>query len=220
VADCRSQHGCSPVELLESLGFFNYPVIAAHCVHLSAVDIAILAKHGVGVAHNPGSNLKLGSGIAPLARLLAAGVKVGLGTDGASSNNDLDLMEEMRLASFLAKGTAQDPTLVPADTALRLATAGGAAVLALDGVGRLEPGYKADLIGINYDQPHLSPMHDPPANLVYAARSADVELVMVDGQICVENGALTRLDEAKIKAEASRCARRLTGKDKGVKQTQ
>lgn len=214
VENCYSQHGCSPVELLEKIGFFSYPVIAAHCVHLSDADIAILAEHGVGVAHNPGSNLKLGSGIAPLARLLAAGVKVGLGTDGPSSNNNLDMIEEMRLASLLAKGTAQDPTLVSAATALHLATAGGVAVLSLETVGRLEPGYKADLIGINYDQPHFYPLHDPLANLVYAARSADVEFVMVDGQFCVENGTLTRLDEEKIKAEASRCARRLTGKGK------
>ncbi|MEW5784603.1 MAG: amidohydrolase [Bacillota bacterium] len=214
VESCLQEHGCTPIQLVHNLGLFDYPVIAAHCVHINDADIAILAEHHVGVAHNPGSNLKLGSGIAPLVKMLEAGVRVGLGTDGASSNNNLDLMEEMRLAALLAKGAAQEPTLIPAKTALRLATVEGAATLSLPGVGRLAVGSKADLIGLNLNKPHLVPLHDPPAHLVYAASAADVELVLVDGTVLVENGALTLLDEEKIKAEASRRAMRLTGRER------
>lgn len=212
VRDCRAQYGCTPVALLNETGLFDYPVLAAHCVHLEEADIAILAEKKVGVAHNPGSNLKLGSGVAPLSRLLEAGVTVGLGTDGAASNNNLDMFEEMRLAALLAKGTAMEPTLVPAPQALRLATGGGAEALALPGVGRLREGWKADLVGISLDVPHAAPLHDLPAHLVYAAAAADVRLVMVDGKILVENRTLTALDEEKIAAEAARRARRLTGK--------
>ncbi len=211
VKDCLNEHGCTPVRLLDELGFFRLPVTAAHCVHLTDNDIELMAQRGVRVAHNPGSNLKLGSGVAPLAKLLRAGIKVGLGTDGAASNNNLDLLEEMRLASLLAKGITLDPTSVPARKALEMATVDGAETLFLDRVGRLKSGYKADLIGLRKDAPHMLPLHDPLAQLVYAASSADVEFVMIDGNILMEKGELTTLDEEKIKAEASRCARRLTG---------
>ena len=125
VRTCLDEHGCTPVRLVNDVGLFAFHVIAAHCVHLNDADIEILAEKNVGVAHNPGSNLKLGSGIAPAARLLEAGVKVGLGTDGAASNNNLDIIEEMRLAALLAKGTALEPTLIPAKTALQMATVNG-----------------------------------------------------------------------------------------------
>ena len=214
VEECRKQYGVTPARLLADLKLFDCPVIAAHCVHLSAEDISILAENNVRVSHNPGSNLKLGSGIAPLTALLAAGVTTGLGTDGASSNNNLDLWEEMRLASLIPKGTTQDPTLIPAKTALRLATVEGARVLSLPEVGQLKEGFKADLIGIDCRAAHLSPLFDPIAHLVYAASASDVKLVMVDGKLLVENRALTAMDEEKIIYEASARAYRLTGKSR------
>ncbi len=208
-----AEHGCSPVQHLKRLGFFQYPVTAAHCVHLDEADIATLAAGSIGVAHNPGSNLKLGSGVAPVLKMLEAGIKVGLGTDGAGSNNNLDLLEEMRLAALLAKGLSFDPTRMPALTALEMATAGGAEALFLPRVGRLKEGWCADVIGFKTDVPHLNPLFDPAAHIVYAAAAAGVSLVIVDGKILVEGGRLTGLDEEKIIAEASRRAYRLTGEE-------
>lgn len=212
VAECRREYGCTPVEHLQSLGFFERRVIAAHCVHLSDEDINILAENKVGVSHNPGSNLKLGSGIAPVARLLDAGVPVGLGTDGASSNNNLDLLEEMRLAALLAKGSAMEPTLIPARIALQMATINGGSLLGLSGVGILKEGFKADLIALNLKAPQAAPLFDPQAHIVYAAAAADVRFVIVDGEVLVEEGRLTGLDEEKIINECSRRAERLTGR--------
>ncbi len=206
VQECLKQYGVRPPQLLNEAGLLELPVIAAHCVHLDPDDISILAEKRVGVAHNPGSNLKLGSGVAPLCSMLEAGIKVGLGTDGPASNNNLDMVEEMRLASLLAKGIAQDPTLVPAKKALQLATRGGAEALGLTGIGQLREGYRADLIGFKLDVPHLIPLHDPLAHLAYAASAADVDLVIVDGAILLEKGKLVRVDEDKIRAEATRCA--------------
>jgi len=207
-----SLNGCSPVVLMDRSGLFEQRVTAAHCVHLDDADIEIMARKQVRVAHNPGSNLKLGSGVAPVHKMLAAGVKVALGTDGAASNNNLDMFEEMRLAALLAKGTCLEPTLIPAKTALKMATSFGADVLFLEKVGQLKEGCRADIIGISRDLPHAAPLHDPISHLVYSAKAADVRLVMVDGEIVLENGELLYLDEEKIKAEASRCAARLVGR--------
>ncbi len=212
VADCRRDYGFTPVQHLHRLGLFERRVIAAHCVHLDEEDIEILAEKGVGVSHNPGSNLKLGSGIAPAAKLLEAGVTVGLGTDGASSNNNLDLLEEMRLAALLAKGSAASPTLIPAKEALQMATINGAALLGLSDLGALKEGFKADLIAINVKAPQATPLFDPQAHVVYAAAAADTRFVIVDGEILLEEGCLTGLDEEKIIAECAGRAGRLTGR--------
>ncbi len=212
VAECRRDYGCTPVEHLHRLGLFERRVIAAHCVHLSDEDIDILADKKVGVAHNPGSNLKLGSGIAPASRLIDAGVPVGLGTDGASSNNNLDLLEEMRLAALLAKGSAREPTLIPAKRALQMATVSGAALLGLSEVGILKEGFKADLIAFNLKAPQATPLFDPLAHVVYAAAAADTRFVVVDGELLVEDGRLSALDEEKIISECTRRAERLTGR--------
>lgn len=209
VEDSLKEHGFRPPKLLYDLGLFDFPVIAAHCVHLNDDDIGMLAEKNVGVAHNPGSNLKLGSGIAPVARMLQSGIKVGIGTDGASSNNNLDMIEEMRLAALLAKGISLDPIMINALTALQMATVKGAETLFLKNTGRLREGWKADLIGLRCDRPHLTPMHDPLAHLVYASAAADVDLVMVDGRVLLERGALKTLDEEKIRYESARCAKRL-----------
>ncbi len=212
VEECRRDYGFTPVKHLHRLGLFERRVIAAHCVHLNAEDIDILAGTGVGVSHNPGSNLKLGSGIAPAAELLAAGVTVGLGTDGASSNNNLDLLEEMRLAALLAKGSAASPTLIPAGEALRMATINGASLLGLSDLGLLKKGCKADIIALNMNAPQATPLFDPQAHVVYAAAAADTRFVIVDGEILVDGGRLTGLDEEKIIAECASRAGRLAGR--------
>src|SRR4029077_19078445 len=145
--------------------------IGAHGVWVNDADIAILKRTGTGVAHNPESNMKLASGAAPVTKYLAAGVDLGLGTDGAASNNDLDMFEAMRQASFLAKLTTKDPTAVPAQTALDMATIGGARALRMAGeVGSLEPGKRADVITVSMSAPRQTPMYDPVSHLVYVTR--------------------------------------------------
>ena len=215
VDNCLEEHGKTPPELLNDLGIFNINTLAAHCVHLSDSDIDILAENGVNVAHNPGSNLKLGSGIAPVARMLDKGINVGIGTDGASSNNNLDMIEEMRLTALLSKGVEMNPTLLDAKTALKMSTIIGAKALKIDNIGILKEGYKADLIALRTDRPHLVPMHDPIANIVYSSAGADVDLVMVDGDILLENRNLTKMDEQVILKKAAECTNRLIryGKD-------
>lgn len=209
VEDSYRQFGKSPVAVLEEAGMFELPVLAAHCVNLSEEDVDILARRDVRVAHNPNSNLKLGSGIAPIPALLARGVTVGLGTDGAASNNNLDMLEEIRLAALIHKGMHNDPTLISAGQALEMATAMGARALFLEDVGAIRQGLKADLILLDLDKPHLTPRHDLEAHVVYSAQSSDVVLVMVDGRILLEDGQLTTIDEERVLFEAARSAREL-----------
>ncbi len=211
VEECLNKWGKRPIELMDSIGLFANPVLAAHCVHLSEDEIETLAKRQVSIAHNPGSNLKLGSGIAPLADLLQQGALVSLGTDGAASNNNLDMIEEMRLAAILAKGSREDPTVLPAREALKMATLNGARSLFLrDGLGMLSEGSAADLIMLDLDKPHLHPYHDLCAHIVYAATAADVEFVMVKGRILMEQRKLMTIDEEKVLHESNERATRLT----------
>lgn len=209
VEESIARYGKSPVAVLEETGLFQFPVLAAHCVHVSEEDIGILARNKVHVSHNPVSNLKLGSGIAPVPQMLAAGMIVGLGTDGASSNNNLDMFLEMRMAALIHKGIANDPTLVPAGLALEMATSLGAKALFLEDVGSIEEGMKADITLIDLNQVHLSPRHDPCAAIAYAAKASDVTLVMADGRILLEEGRLTTIDEERTIYEAQRCLRAL-----------
>ena len=213
VADSRAQHGETPIAHMDRLGMFGGPpVIAAHCVWPTEAEIALLAEKRVGVAHCPGSNMKLASGAAPVAKLLAAGVRVGLGTDGAASNNNLDLLEEARLAALLAKVESFDPTAVKAYDALYLATRGGAEALGMgDRIGQITPGYRADIILVDLRQPHLWPAHDLVSHLVYAARAGDVRTVLVDGKPLLIDGVLQTLDEARVLAHSAACAQRLIG---------
>ena len=208
------EYGMSPVALLEKTGVFEVPVIAAHCVHVSDEDIAILKKYGVGVAHNPESNMKLASGIAPVPRMLEAGLAVGLGTDGASSNNDLDMIQETRTCAFLHKVNSMDPTVLPAEQALSLATTGGQVLRLEKEIGRLAPGYKADMILINLDQPHMTPRYDLMANLVYAGQASDVDTVIIDGNIVMENRRLQTIDEEKVLRQCRDIAQRLVQSNK------
>lgn len=214
VESCRKEHGLTPVELVNETGLFDgNRVICAHCVHLTEKDIHILAEKKVSVSHNPASNLKLGSGIAPLEEMLKAGIRVGLGTDGAASNNNLDMFKEMRLASLLSKGVKEDPTLVPARRAIQLATCMGAEALFLPDIGKIREGYRADITGIRINRPHLCPLHDVESHIVYSASGPDVELVMVEGALLMENGNLLTIDEEKVMHEAGKHALRITGKN-------
>jgi len=191
------------------MGFLDRPVMAAHCVYLTEEDMNILAEKNVGVAHNPGSNLKLGSGIAPVVDMLQKDIKVGLGTDGASSNNNLDMFEEMRLAALMPKGFHRDPTLIPAPKAFEMATSLGAQSLRLHKIGKIKEGFQADLIGVNLQSPRMRPSHDLISNLVYSATGADVELVAVNGRLLMKKGELLTLDEEKIMSHAQKLADKL-----------
>jgi 5-methylthioadenosine/S-adenosylhomocysteine deaminase len=203
VEESQRDYGQTPVARLRDMGLLDVrPVVAAHCVHITEPDIAILAEKQVGVSHCPGSNMKLASGVAPVPKLLEAGATVGLGTDGPASNNNLDLLEEARLAALLHKVVGEDPTLVPAPTALEMATVGGARALGIDGsVGRLRAGMKADVVLIDMHQPHLQPEHDVVSHLVYAARSGDVRTVFINGRPMMIDGALQTIDEEAVYAE-------------------
>lgn len=197
-----ADYGLRPVAHLEKLGMFTRPSIIAHGVHLNDEEIDILARYNVGVSHNPGSNLKLASGVARVTDLLNAGVKVSLGTDGAASNNNLDMFEEMRLAALIHKGVSGDPTAVPAPVALRMATEYGAESIFLNNVGRLAVGMKADFIAIDIDQPHLLPHTDLLSHAVYSASAKDVEHVWVGGKQVVKHGQCLTLDEEAIRRKA------------------
>jgi 5-methylthioadenosine/S-adenosylhomocysteine deaminase len=205
----REQYGKTPVQWLNELGFFGGHVVAAHCVHLTPEDIKILALKHVCVAHNPESNMKLNSGTAPIPELQAQGVVVGLGTDGASSNNNLDLFGEMRSAAFQQK-LRVDSTVLPAYEVLKMATINGAQTLGLEDVGRLAPGFKADLITIDLDQPHFYPRFSVPAHLVYAAHAGDVRTVMVDGKLIMEERKILTMDVSKVCKEVEARAKRIS----------
>jgi 5-methylthioadenosine/S-adenosylhomocysteine deaminase len=212
VADCLEHYGATPVGHLHRLGLLKGNTVADHAVALTDTDMDLLAASGAGVAHCPESNMKLASGIAPVTDLLARGVPVGLGTDGCASNNNLDMLSELDTAAKLAKVRGLDPTALPAREALALATRQGARVLGLeDEVGRLAPGLKADLVVIDLDQPHLTPMYDPYSHLVYAATGADVQTVVVDGRVLVEDRQLLALDLAETLGRARELARRVRG---------
>ncbi len=197
----RRQTGLSPAAHLDSLGLLDDRTVAVHAVWLSDADQDLLAARGVKVSHCPESNLKLAAGVAPVPGLLRRGVAVGLGTDGAASNNNLDLFGEMSLAARLHKVIHADPTLLPARQVVALATREGARVLGLEGaVGTLSPGKLADLIVVDLHQPHLTPLYDPFSHLVYAARAADVRHVMVAGRWLLRDRTLTTLEGASIQA--------------------
>ena len=203
----REQYRMTPTAYLDSIGVLGPATIGAHGVWVNDADIAILKARGVGVAHNPESNMKLASGAAPVAKYLAAGVKLGLGTDGAASNNDLDMFEAMRQASFLAKHATRDPTAVKAQDALDMATMGGARVLGMDRlIGSLEAGKRADLITVSMRAARQTPMYDPVSHLVYVTRGDDVRTTIVNGKILMRDRQLKTLDRAAVIADANRLA--------------
>ncbi len=181
--DCMAEHGMTPTEYMESTGLFENPTIAAHCVVMTDRDLEILKKHNVSVAHNPISNLKLASGVAAVPKMLEMGVNVALGTDGASSNNSLDMFEEMKTAALIHKGVSLDPTVVDAYTVLKMATVNGARALGFKDLGAIKQGFLADMIILDFNTPHLMPLHNVLSSLVYSAKCSDVEYTMVNGKI-------------------------------------
>ena len=200
----RAATGMGVIEALESVGALRPGTVLAHAVYLSDADIARVAASGAGLAHNPQSNMKLGiPDAAPVAAALAAGIPVGLGTDGPASNNDLDLFDEMDAAAKLAKFASGDPSVLPAETVFRMATAGGARVLNLhDRIGSLEPGKLADIVLVNAGRPGLVPLYRVYSHLVYAARGSDVTTVLVGGRVVVRDGRAITVDEAQVMSRA------------------
>ncbi len=198
--DSIKRYGENSAEVCAKCGIFDVPVIAAHCVHLSNDDIKLLKEKGINVAHNPTSNLKLGSGIARVPELIDAGINVCLGTDGTASNNNLNMIEEMNLAALIHKGVKMNPLLVNAEQAIKMGTINGSRAIGFgDSTGVIKKGMKADIIILNTDKLHFSPMNNPMSAVVYVAQGADVETVIVDGNILMENRELKTIDEEKVK---------------------
>ncbi|HNP62862.1 MAG TPA: amidohydrolase [Woeseiaceae bacterium] len=206
----KDTYGMTSVELAESIGFFDGPTIAAHMVWPTDDEIRILAERKVGVIHNPTSNMKIASGVAPIPDMLAAGVRVGLGTDGAASNNDLDMWEEMRLAAFLQKVDRMDPVVMSAPTVLKMATSGGAAAVGMgDTIGSIEIGKRADIIQVAFDDVHHVPTYDVISHLVYVTDEQDVATVVVDGKILMKERKILTIDTARVRTEANALAAKM-----------
>jgi 5-methylthioadenosine/S-adenosylhomocysteine deaminase len=202
--DSRTAHGASPTVWLDQLGILGPDVVAAHCIWIDASDIALLAKSQTGCVHNPSSNMMLASGVAPIREMLAGGVRLGLGTDGAAgSNNDLGMMEEMDLAAKLQKITHMDPQALGAKQAVEMATIGGARALHIENeIGSLEPGKKADLIVISLNAPNAVPLYDVYSQIVYSLKSSDVQDTIIGGRIVMRDGRVLTLNETAIIAKA------------------
>ncbi|MGZ7069992.1 MAG: amidohydrolase family protein, partial [Methanobacterium sp.] len=206
-------HGSRPFEYLDEIGFLGDDLIAAHAVWLSDKEIEIIKGENVSLSHNPVSNMKLASGVSPVSRLISSGVNVSLGTDGAASNNNLDMIEEMKIAALLQKVNNMDSTVLPAQKVFEMATTGGAKALGLqDEIGTIEVGKKADLVLLNMETPHLTPFRHPVSHLVYAANGSDVDTVMCNGQILMKNKELEVLDETEVIKLAEDAAEELLSK--------
>ena len=215
VEEAVKRNGVRPLERLSRLDMLNNRLLAVHMTQLLPSEIEAVAAAGVHVIHCPESNLKLASGMCPVARLVEAGVNVALGTDGAASNNDLDMFGEMRTAALLAKGTSQDPTALPAHAALAMATINGARALGLEqATGSIVAGKAADLVAVDLDAPATTPVYDPVAQIVYAAGRDQVSHVWVNGRQVMEDGALNRIDEEQCLREAVRFSEKLADSDR------
>lgn len=200
------KYGKTPTEYYHDLGMFDHPTLAAHCVHMSDSDMNTLLKHRVSVVHNPQSNMKLASGIAPVSEMLARGINVSIGTDGPCSNNDLDMWEEMRSASFLQKVATGDPCVLSAYQILQMVTVNGAKAIGMEGkLGVIREGAKADIILIDIQKAHMTPCIDLIANLAYCAKAGDTDTVIVNGKTLVEGGKLTSGSLSAICSDTQHC---------------
>lgn len=212
ISESVSTHGVRPLERLRRLGLLSPGLIAVHAVHLDPLEIELLTQHGCSVAHCPTSNLKLASGFAPVTEMLKRGLNVGLGTDGAASNNRLDMLSEIRLAALLAKGESGDSTSVPAHAALHMATLAGAQALGIDDrTGSLTPGKRADITAIRLSDLELAPLYDPASHLVYVAGREHVTHVWVDGRLRVNDGTLVDIDERELRLKAAHWREKIRG---------
>lgn len=208
--DVKGMHGRRPPEVLESAEILGQDVLAAHCTWLNEEEIKLIEESGVKPVHNPVSNMKLGSGIAPVAELISEKVPVALGTDGVASNNSLDMLKEIKFAALLNKVGKRDPTVVPAQEAIEMATINGAKALGLEEeIGSIEEGKKADIITLDLDKPHLTPLFDVESHIVYSSNGADVDTVIVDGEILMEGREVLTLDEDKILRKAQETSEEL-----------
>src|SRR5829696_2674715 len=211
VEDITRDHGARPVEYLARIGFLSPRTVAAHTIHLTEGEIGLFKENGVGSIHNPQSNMKLASGVAPVPQMLRAGVLLGLGTDGAASNNDLDMWEEMDTAAKLHKLSSNDPKVVTAEEALAMATIGGARALHMDAdIGSLEEGKRADLVVVGLDSLHQTPRYNVYSHLVYATKASDVRTVVIEGRVVMRERRLLTLNEALIKEKARAIRERVT----------
>lgn len=208
----QEKYGKRPFKYIEETGLFDVPAIAAHCVWLDDEDFAIMKKHNIAVAHNPASNMKLASGIAPVPRMLKEGITVGLGTDGTSSNNNLDMLEEIRLAAILHKVNELDPLSVPAAEALKMGTETGAKAIWLDDTGVIAPGKKADIVLYDLNRPEWCPHHNLVSLLVYSASSASADTMICNGKVIMEKGKVLTMDEERILHEAQEAAMALVNR--------
>ncbi len=217
VQQCRSENGCSPIQYLKSLGILDERTLLVHAIWLDDADIATVVQSGAPIAHCPESNMKLGSGIAPVPDFLDAGITVGLGTDGCASNNDLDMLGEMDTVGKLHKVHRLDPTVMDAVSVVRMATIAGARALGLDNeIGSLEKGKQADLIIIDLAQPHLMPLYHPASHLVSAVGRADVRQVMVAGRWLVRDGRLLTIDLDSLLQQAAEIGRTIGSGMSGI----
>ncbi|MGX8773662.1 MAG: amidohydrolase family protein [Bacillota bacterium] len=201
--ECKVRHGMSPTAYFEKLGAFRSPVVAAHCVWLEDEDVDIMISANAFMSHNPSSNLKLGSGVAPLKKYFDRGMNITIGTDGASSNNNLNMLEEVNLAAMLCRGQAMDANAIPAAEIVRAATRGGALAQGRTDCGLIKEGYRADFIVFDMDKEHLTPDYDTLANILFSAQSSDICMTVCDGEIIYKDGEALFIDEEETIAKAS-----------------
>lgn len=209
IENVKNQHGMSPIELMDSIGLFEIPTIAAHCVHLSDNDISILAQKNVSVATNPKSNLKLANGIAPLVKMQDMGVNITIGTDSAASNNTLNMFSEMNYTSLLHKGISHNPTVISASDTLSFATKNAALAIGNKQVGEIKEGLKADLTILDIDCPQFYPENNLVAALVYSANGSEVDTVIVNGKILMEEKQIKTIDTEKVYSECEKIIERI-----------
>ena len=209
IESIRERYGCTPIELADKTGLLSETTVAAHCVQLTGDDIKILAERGVNVATNPVSNLKLANGIAPVPKLLEAGINVALGTDGAASNNSLNMFRELSTLALIHKGENHDPKAVCAAEAFAIASKNGAVAMGRNDIGEIKPGNIADLAILGLERPNMQPVNDPVASLAYSANGSEVETVIVGGRILMENRAFLTIDEKRVYSEVSKICERI-----------
>lgn len=206
---CKTRYGKTPARWFYDLGVFSNPTIAAHCVWVEPEDVVLLSKNEVRCVHNPSSNMKLGSGFMPIRSLLDNGVRLTIGTDGAASNNNLNFMEEIHLASIIHSGYTGNPSIVNPEELLTMATVNGASAQSRPNCGALEIGNRADIVAVNMVAPHLMPANDIPALLTYSAQASDITMTMVDGKVLYENGEYFTIDFDKVKFDLKQTTDRL-----------
>jgi len=205
----REKYGCSPIELFDKNSLLSDTTIAAHCVHVSDSDIELLAKRGVCVVTNPVSNLKLANGVAPVPKMLKAGVKVALGTDGAASNNSLNMFRELSMLTLIHKGINHDAQAISAREGFDIATKNGASAIGRSDIGEIKPGNIADLVILDLDPPNMQPVNDPVAALAYSANGSEVETVIVGGKVIMENNAFPTIDAERVICEVAKICERI-----------